>query len=375
MVEKALAPGISQPSGLESAHSSEDDQYLPSSTRLSVNANILMLAVFRVALDNTIMAVAITKITDQFHALNDVGCMSEDKSLLWGVSARRPLLTFRLLQVGWRIHRTRDLVLVFLYQLTYRSCYHCRPLDVAQVAPANSSTEELLGAYTSMSDDATVPARIVRQRSIAFASFFGLCIGAPFFMFQAIRGAFTVRSGIDSLPMVLANVIGIILSGALTTGLGYYAPIFVASSIITSPVGSDLFLSTDYVSAADFSKGGVAAQADLTLPDVSVGTAIIMFLQILGGALFTFVAQSLFTTKLTENLAALEISSLDSCWRDWTAGLVIEEQLPAVLDAYNGVLINVFQLALIMGCLSTVGAQGIECRSRKKSDGVASMQD
>jgi hypothetical protein len=34
--------------------------------------------------------------------------------------------------------------------------------------------------------------------------------------------------------MVLANVIGIILSGALTTGLGYYAPIFVASSIITS---------------------------------------------------------------------------------------------------------------------------------------------
>jgi hypothetical protein len=81
--------------------------------------------------------------------------MSEDKSLLWGVSARRPLLTFRLLQVGWRIHRTRDLVLVFLYQLTYRSCYHCRPLDVAQVAPANSSTEELLGAYS----EGTRPAR------------------------------------------------------------------------------------------------------------------------------------------------------------------------------------------------------------------------
>ncbi|KAL4757202.1 uncharacterized protein BDW70DRAFT_163740 [Aspergillus foveolatus] len=212
--------------------------------------------------------------------------------------------------------------------------------------------------------------------------------------FQAIRGASAVRSGIDSLPMILANVVGIILSGALTTSLGYYAPSSLPAassprwaralsqlspSTSPSPVGSDFFLYGLGVGCG-FQQGGVAAQAVLALPYVSVGTVIVMFLQMLGGALFASVAQSLFTTKLTENLAALEIPSLDSVAVIYAGAtglreLVAEEQLPAVLDAYNGPLIKVFQLALIMGCLSTVGALGIEWRSVKKSDGVATMQD
>ena len=51
----------------------ETDNYLPMGPRLILIVTSLMLAVFCMALDNTIIAVAIPKITDDFHALNDVG--------------------------------------------------------------------------------------------------------------------------------------------------------------------------------------------------------------------------------------------------------------------------------------------------------------
>ncbi|KAL3433367.1 major facilitator superfamily domain-containing protein [Aspergillus tetrazonus] len=436
MVEKALAPGISGPSGLESAHSSEDDQYLPLGTRLIVVAISLMLAVFCVALDNTIMAVAIPKITDQFHALNDFGWYASlyllttcSFQLLYGkfytlFNIKWVFLTaLSIFELGSAGIFTGALVTVahtvplekrpiffgliggmygiasvagpllggaFTEHATWRWCFYIN-LPIGAVTTAGLLTLLKLPQRTPPQKNSLVhtvrgldplgtmifvpafPVRIIWQRSITFASFFGLCIGASFLImvyyipiwFQAIRGASAVRSGIDSLPMILANVIGIILSGALTTGLGYYAPFFIASSI-SRWVGF-LFLYGLGVGCG-FQQGGVAAQAVLALPDVSVGTAIVMFLQMLGGALFTSVAQSLFTTKLTKNLAALEIPSLDSvavihAGATGLRELVTEEQLPAVLDAYNGALI------------STVGALGIEWRSVKKSDGVASMQD
>jgi hypothetical protein len=57
-----------------------------------------------------------------------------------------------------------------------------------------------------------------------------------------------------------------------------------------------------------FQQGGVAAQAVLPLVDVSIGTAIVMFVQMLGGALFVSVAQNIFTNKLVMGLTNLNIA-------------------------------------------------------------------
>lgn len=57
----------------EPSNGGETDKYLPMGPRLILIVASLMLAVFCMALDNTIIAVAIPKITDDFHALNDVG--------------------------------------------------------------------------------------------------------------------------------------------------------------------------------------------------------------------------------------------------------------------------------------------------------------
>ncbi|OQE36765.1 hypothetical protein PENCOP_c011G06394 [Penicillium coprophilum] len=106
----------------------------------------------------------------------------------------------------------------------------------------------------AIGDKATVPVRIARQRNIAFCSFFGLCVDSSSFLwstkflsglmafdslFQAIRGISAVRSGIDSLPMTLSNVAGIILFGRLMTRLEYVARFFIMSSVIMS-VGAGL---------------------------------------------------------------------------------------------------------------------------------------
>ena len=65
---EAAAAAAADPS-----NGAETDKYLPMGPRLILIVASLMLAVFCMALDNTIIAVAIPKITDDFHALNDVG--------------------------------------------------------------------------------------------------------------------------------------------------------------------------------------------------------------------------------------------------------------------------------------------------------------
>ena len=183
--------------------------------------------------------------------------------------------------------------------------------------------------------------------------------------------------------MILANVVGIIGSGALTTKLGYYTPFFIASSIIMSVGAGLLTLLTVDISSAHwagfqfvyglgvglgFQQGGIAAQAVLPLVDVSIGTATVMFVQMLGGALFVSVAQNLFTNNLVKNLTALDIPGFDPqaivhAGATSLRQVVDPTRLPEVLVAYNEALVKAFQLALIMSCLSILGAVGIEWRN------------
>ncbi|KAG9686977.1 major facilitator superfamily transporter, partial [Aureobasidium melanogenum] len=64
-------------------------------------------------------------------------------------------------------------------------------------------------------DKATIPIRVIKQRSVAASAWYGVCLGAAFFLFvyylpiwfQAIKGVSATKSGIMSLPMILGVVI------------------------------------------------------------------------------------------------------------------------------------------------------------------------
>ncbi|TPX22282.1 hypothetical protein DIZ76_014150 [Coccidioides immitis] len=244
-----------------------------------------------------------------------------------------------------------------------------------------------------LKENATVPARIARQRSIASASLFGLCIGGSFFIyiyfipiwFQAIRNTSAVTAGVYSLPLILAEIVAIVVSGALVTHLGYFAPFFIGSSVLMSVGAGLLTLFTvdtpqkEWVGyqflygfgvGLGFQQGGVAAQAVLNLNDVSIGTAMVLFLQILGGSVFVAVAQNLFTNRLVEGIVKLNLPGLnpEAIVHAGATGLrrvVDPDYLPQVLVVYNDAILRTFQVGLILSCLSILGAVGIEWRSVK----------
>ena len=250
-----------------------------------------------------------------------------------------------------------------------------------------------IGVQFWAKEDATVPIRIASQRSIAASSLFGLCLGASFFVliyfipiwFQAIRGTSAVRAGIYSLPLILANVVGIGFAGGMTTKLGYAAPFFIASSVFMS-IGAGL-LTTFTVDSSQakwvgyqfiyglgvgmgFQQGAVAAQSVLDFKDISIGTAIVLFIQLLGGALFVSVAQNIFTNNLVKNITALHIPNLDPqtivhAGATSLRQIVDPARLPEVLVAYNDAIVKTFEIALIMGCLSILGAVLVEWRNIK----------
>ena len=196
-----------------------------------------------------------------------------------------------------------------------------------------------------------------------------------------------MTAGIDSLPLILAEIVAIVASGAIVTKTGLYAPFFIASTIVMS-VGAGLCnLFTVETSQArwvgftflygfgvglGFQQGSVAAQAVLKLRDIPIGTAVVLFVQILGGALFVAVAQNLFTAHLIGGLIELGIPGLDpsTIIHAGATGLrnVVDPiRLPEVLVVYNAAIVKTFQLGLILSCLSVFGAAGIEWKSMKAS--------
>ena len=232
-----------------------------------------------------------------------------------------------------------------------------------------------------------------------FACFFGLCIGASFFIqiyfipiwFQAIKGVSPVKSGVYSLPLILANVVAIVMSGGLVTRFGYYTPFFIASAVVMSTgAGLITLFKVDTSQAAwvgfqflygfgvglGFQQGGVAAQAVLQFKDVSIGTATVLFLQLLGGALFVSVAQNVFTNHLVSGLLSLNLPNFDPqvivhAGATNLRSVVDPSRLPEVLIQYNAALVKTFQIALIMSCLSIFGAVGIEWKSVKGQPAAA----
>ena len=94
---------------------------------------------------------------------------------------------------------------------------------------------------------ATVPPKILFRQSVAFASIFGLLLGAAFFLFiyflpmwfQAVKGVDAFRSGINMIPLILSMVVAGNMSLHRSHTPGYYIPIDLASPIFAS-IGSGL---------------------------------------------------------------------------------------------------------------------------------------
>ncbi|KAK9234723.1 major facilitator superfamily domain-containing protein [Lipomyces kononenkoae] len=257
-----------------------------------------------------------------------------------------------------------------------------------------------IGVQIWKGDYATVPPRILKQRSMAFGAFYAWMLGASFFIiiyyipiwFQAIKGVSATKSGIMSIPLVLSLVVLSLVCGGTVTAVGHYVPMFFLSSILSS-IGAGLlttftvttghakWIGYQVIYGAGIGAGMqmplLAAQVVLNLDDVPVGTAMIVFAQTLGGALFVSVAQNVFSNRLVTGVVQAA-PGLDPGLVTRVGATNIRTMIPpqyqaGVQVAYNKALTDTWYVTVAMSALSIIGALGMEWKSvkGKKLDAVA----
>ncbi|KPM34777.1 hypothetical protein AK830_g11797 [Neonectria ditissima] len=241
-------------------------------------------------------------------------------------------------------------------------------------------------------EHATAPPRIFVQRSIASGFWVSCCVGAHqtlliYFLpvwFQVIKGDSAVASGIHLLPMVLSLVVASILTGVLTTRIGYYTP-FLISGICIASIGAGMITTFDVDTSvsqwigyqilygfglgACFQAPNMAAQTVLPRNEVAIGASLMLFAQTLFGAIFVSIGQNVLDGQLAKRLS--KISSTITPQQIEAGGVTdllktIPGHRAAALEAYNSSLRVCFQVALIVTCLSILGGLAMEWRSVKK---------
>lgn len=248
---------------------------------------------------------------------------------------------------------------------------------------------------------ATVPLRVIKQRTVAGAFWFTFCTSAAMLAmvyylpiwFQAIKGVDAVSSGLMLLPLILGLVVASIISGILVSRLGYYTPNLLACSII-APIGAGLLTTLKTTSGRSewigyqviFGMGlglgmmqaNMAVQCVLPKADIPIGTTINSFAQQLGGAVFVSVCQNIFANDLVRGVRRLapgiSPKAIVSTGATDLRNVLSADELSNVLNAYNGALVNAFIVALAMSCFSIFGSSVIEWKSVKKVKDEGAMK-
>ena len=248
-------------------------------------------------------------------------------------------------------------------------------------------------------EHATIPYRIFSQRSIAAGMFFSLCLGGSLMLlvyylplwFQAVKGNTALSSGVSNIPLVIALVVASISVRGFISGVGYYAPFMLLSSLCMA-VGSGLMVtfnastpSGNWIGYQILYGVGVglgmqqSVMAGLTCSeerDTAISTALMFFAQALGGTIFVTVGQNVFSGKLITSLTALQINGPDGKLLNATAVLktgatklrdsVALDDLADVLNAYNGAVTQAFLVVAIVSSISVIGAVSMQWKNAKQ---------
>ncbi len=189
--------------------------------------------------------------------------------------------------------------------------------------------------------------------------------------------------------MVLTLVVASIVTGLLTSHTGYYTPFLLLGICITA-VGSGLLTTLNinmqvgqwigyqilygYGLGSSSQAPNMAAQTVLPRNEVSIGVSLMLFSQTLFGAIFASVGQNVLDSQLVKRLAGITSITGEQIQTAGVTGLfeiIPPEHHTAALKAYNDSLRVCYQVALIVTCLSILGAVFMEWRSVKDNKGNA----
>lgn len=230
-------------------------------------------------------------------------------------------------------------------------------------------------------DRALLQGRLLKDRTIAAQCAYIFVVGGSFFLllyylpiyFQATRNDSAQDSGIKNLPLVLGASLFTVTSGILITITGLYIPWMILGSVISAVACGLLYtLEIDsgtgewlgYQAMAGIGLGlifqipVIVGQSVVKPSDLSSTSAMILFFQTVGGAIWISAGQAGWANKMLKLIAekvpdvspGLVVATGASELRD----VFTAEQLPGILDAYmEGIRVPI-AIAIALACVSTV---------------------
>ncbi|KAH7081063.1 major facilitator superfamily domain-containing protein [Paraphoma chrysanthemicola] len=245
-----------------------------------------------------------------------------------------------------------------------------------------------------MGDEASIPFRILRQRSTAFGVVYIFMFSFPNFaygvylpmFFQAVKDFSAQRSGAETLFLALTQILAVVVVGALDSKFGYYTP-FIIGGTAFNMVGSGLITLLDFETshaarAAYFVLCGIGTGCTINLPytaistsldenDMVTGNALFQFAFQLGGAISLCISQTLFIDRLAGNvnseLHGVAIEAIVDAGAFNLQSLVSSQaQLRALRLSYRDAIRDVFVLLLVASGLALIAALGFEHKNVRK---------
>lgn len=205
--------------------------------------------------------------------------------------------------------------------------------------------------------------------------------------FQSVRGTNARDSGINLLPLIVSNSLGTLCAGSLASRFGHYVPFMWVGPLVLaaggglyqlvradSPLGQ--WVGFQILSGVGYGICSqmpiLAVQVVLNKPDIPTGLVMIMFFQMLGGALAPSVGQNLFTDGLLKNLSkvhGIDGAAVVAAGASGFREIVPPELMNAVVDALKSALRNVFWVALATPVLAWITSLAMEWRQLPYSKG------
>ncbi|KAK1825869.1 putative HC-toxin efflux carrier [Podospora conica] len=212
--------------------------------------------------------------------------------------------------------------------------------------------------------------RLFSQRNVWVSALFSFFFAGTYFIivyylpiyFQSIDNTSPTESGVRNLPLILGVTFATIASGAFISKTGIAAPIAVGGAAVAT-VAAGLLYTLDIGTGSGKwigyqILGGIAygvafqvpiiiGQATSSAADLSSVTAIILFFQTIGGAVFVSAAQSAFINTLLRNIPE-GVNRLAVIGTGATAirHAFPADQVPAIIEAYMAGIKTTFAITV-----------------------------
>ncbi|CAI7619560.1 unnamed protein product [Penicillium glandicola] len=224
---------------------------------------------------------------------------------------------------------------------------------------------------------ALIVPRLVQNKVIAVCAAFNALLAGAYFIivyympiyFQTIGSSSALRSGIQSLPLILSASVFSLTGGVVLAAFGHFQyHLIIGSTLLTIGCGLlytlQITLSTGaYVGYQLLAGVGVgiamqvpvvAAQGLVEMKDISSVTSILLFFQTMGGAYFISAGESAFTNRMISTISKiapdLNSAKVVSVGATEIHKIYSGPALTAVLEAY----MSGFRTAWIL-CIAAAG--------------------